>query len=82
MTPEKEAEIKKEVADRRWKEKKSLAFDLGWIAAKQKKSRTANPYVSHELEVEGAPEKKEPTETEVLFGFWNEGYTTYSGSTK
>lgn len=82
MTPEKEEQLKKEAAARRWKEKKSLAFDLGWIAAKQKKQRVSNPYVSHEIEVEGAPEKTEPTETEILFGFWNEGYSTYLGNPK
>ena len=77
---EEDKSIKKEqeLLLRRADERKELAFDLGWIAAKQKKSIATNPYVVHDLEVEG--QEKVQTETDVLSATWIEGFNKFKGS--
>lgn len=68
----------KELELRRANERKELAFDLGWIAAKQNKSISINPYVSHEIEIEG--EEKVISEQDTLSATWIEGFNKFKGS--
>lgn len=69
-----------EINNRRARERKDLAYDLGFIAAKQKKSQAANPYKFQLYESDEVVEKtEEQKEKEILSESWVAGYNRFSG---
>ena len=89
---EKEAELAErkekrriELLARRAKEKLELAFDLGGIAARQKKPIICNPYSYNKIEREdGQEEEKSESalQEELMSAKWIEGYTYFKDNAK
>ena len=69
-----------EINNRREREKKEKAYDLGFIAAKQKKSQSLNPYKTQLFETDEVVEKtEEQKEMESLSERWVAGYNRFKG---
>lgn len=69
-----------ELNARRSRERKDLAYDLGFIAAKQKKSQAVNPYKFQLYESDEVVEKtEEQKEMESLSERWMAGYNRFKG---
>lgn len=67
-----------ELYDRTIKEKLELAFDLGYIAAKQKKAVVANPYIADERFEENDEEAREAYELNLkLSSNWKKGFEAF-----